>query len=119
MHSRTAKDPLVKFIDGWDTVPEMEAALGIPEGNLVVTLERYNSYAARGEDPDFHKQPEFLAPQDQGPWGAFDLSLGKAMYAGFTVGGVVRARRTSPTMARATHAVDSWGGVVPWPTCLA
>ena len=24
MHSRTAKDPLVKFIDGWDTVPEME-----------------------------------------------------------------------------------------------
>ncbi|MDT5285057.1 MAG: 3-oxo-5alpha-steroid 4-dehydrogenase, partial [Mycobacterium sp.] len=31
---------------------------------------------------------EFLAPQDKGPWGAFDLSLGKAMYAGFTVGGL-------------------------------
>jgi 3-oxo-5alpha-steroid 4-dehydrogenase len=87
-HMERPKEPLIKFIDGWDTVPEMEAALGIPEGNLVVTLERYNSYAARGEDPDFHKQPEFLAPQDQGPWGAFDLSLGKAIYAGFTVGGL-------------------------------
>jgi hypothetical protein len=69
MHSRTAKDPLIKFIDGWDTVPEMEAALGVPEG-----------------------------------------SLGRAMYAGFTVGGVVRVRRTSPTMARATHAAHLWGG---------
>jgi 3-oxo-5alpha-steroid 4-dehydrogenase len=80
--------PLVPLIDGWETVEEMEAALGIPEGNLVATLNRYNEYAARGEDPDFHKQPEFLAPQDKGPWGTFDLSLGKAMYAGFTVGGL-------------------------------
>lgn len=81
-------DPLVPFIDGWESVEEMEGALGIPQGALAATLQRYNEYAARGEDPDFHKQPEFLAPQDKGPWGAFDLSLGKAMYAGFTVGGL-------------------------------
>ncbi|MER5388877.1 FAD-binding protein [Saccharopolyspora sp. NPDC002686] len=81
-------DPLVPFIDGWETVEEMEAALGIPAGALVATLDRYNENAAAGEDPDFHKQPEFLAPQDTGPWGAFDLSLGKAMYAGFTLGGL-------------------------------
>jgi len=80
--------PLITFIDGWETVEEMEAALGIPAGNLVATLDRYNRYAAKGEDPDFHKQPEFLAPQDHGPWAAFDLSLGKAMYSGFTVGGL-------------------------------
>jgi len=87
-HLQHPQVPLVKFIDGWETVPEIEAALGIPAGNLVSTLDRYNSYAARGEDPDFHKQPEFLAPQDSGPWGAFDLSLGKAIYAGFTIGGL-------------------------------
>ncbi len=87
-HLERPQVPLVPLIDGWETVPEMEAALGIPEGNLVATLNRYNEYAARGEDPDFHKQPEFLAPQDKGPWGAFDLSLGRAMYAGFTVGGL-------------------------------
>jgi succinate dehydrogenase/fumarate reductase flavoprotein subunit len=80
--------PLVKFIDGWETVEEMESALGMPAGSLVATLDRYNTYAAGGEDPDFHKQPEFLAAQDTGPWAAFDLSLGKAMYSGFTVGGL-------------------------------
>jgi succinate dehydrogenase/fumarate reductase flavoprotein subunit len=87
-HLERPEFPLIKFIDGWETVPEMEAALGIPAGNLVATLDRYNSNAAKGEDPDFHKQPEFLAPQDNGPWAAFDLSLGKALYSGFTVGGL-------------------------------
>jgi succinate dehydrogenase/fumarate reductase flavoprotein subunit len=86
-HMERPEIPLIKFIDGWETVEEMEAALGIPQGKLVATLDRYNKHAARGEDPDFHKQPEFLAPQDKGPWGAFDLSLGHAMYSGFTVGG--------------------------------
>jgi succinate dehydrogenase/fumarate reductase flavoprotein subunit len=80
--------PLITFIDGWETVTEMESALGIPEGNLVATLDRYNEFAAKGEDPDFHKSEEFLAPQDSGPWAAFDMSLGKAMYAGFTIGGM-------------------------------
>lgn len=87
-HLQRPEFPLVSFIDGWETVEEMESALGIPAGNLVATLNRYNEFAAKGEDPDFHKQPEFLAPQDKGPWAAFDLSLGKAMYSGFTVGGL-------------------------------
>ncbi len=87
-HLQRPEFPLIKFIDGWETVEEMESALGIPAGKLVATLNRYNEHAARGEDPDFHKQPEFLAAQDRGPWAAFDLSLGKAMYSGFTVGGL-------------------------------
>ena len=87
-HLQRPDFPLIKFIDGWESVAEMESALGMPQGNLVATLDRYNRYAARGEDPEFHKQPEFLAPQDSGPWAAFDLSLGKAMYSGFTVGGL-------------------------------
>jgi succinate dehydrogenase/fumarate reductase flavoprotein subunit len=87
-HMQMPEMPLIRFIDGWETVEEMEAALGIPEGNLVATLERYNKYAAAGEDPDFHKQPEYVAPQDHGPWAAFDMSLGRAMYSGFTMGGL-------------------------------
>ncbi|MCW2668651.1 MAG: FAD-binding protein, partial [Frankiales bacterium] len=47
---------------------------------------------ARGEDPELHKSPEFLAPQSVGPWGAFDLTLGKALYAGFTLGGLRTSR---------------------------
>lgn len=87
-HMEMPEMPLIKFIDGWETVEEMEAALGIPQGNLAATLNRYNEFAARGEDPDFHKQPEYLAAQDTGPYAAFDLSLGRAMYSGFTMGGL-------------------------------
>jgi 3-oxo-5alpha-steroid 4-dehydrogenase len=80
--------PLCPFIDGWETVEEMAAGLGLDADKLQTTLDRYNEHAARGEDPDFHKSPDWLAPQDQGPWGAYDLTLGKAMYAGFTMGGL-------------------------------
>ena len=80
--------PLCPFIDGWETVEEMEEALGIPTGALDETLASYNENAARKEDPDFHKHPDWLEPQDTGPWGAYDLTLGKAMYAGFTMGGM-------------------------------
>ena len=87
-HLERPEFPLVPFIDGWETVAEMEAALGIPAGNLAATMAAYNAAAARGEDPDFHKHPDWLEPQDTGPWGAFDLTLGQAMYAGFTLGGL-------------------------------
>ncbi len=80
--------PLCPFIDGWETVEEMEQGLGIPAGALAATLSSYNENAARKEDPEFHKHPDWLEPQDQGPWGAYDLTLGKAMYAGFTMGGL-------------------------------
>jgi len=87
-HTEMPEMPLIRFLDGYETIAEAEAALGIPAGNLAATLDRYNEFAAKGEDPDFHKQPEFLAPQDNGPWAVFDMSLGRAMYSGFTVGGL-------------------------------
>ncbi len=87
-HIEHPKMPLAPFIDGWETVEEMEAGLSLPAGSLVATLARYNEYAARGEDPDLHKHPDWLAAQDTGPWGAYDLTLGKALYAGFTLGGL-------------------------------
>ena len=87
-HMQMPEMPLIKFIDGWETVAEMEAALDIPPGNLAAPLDRYTRNAAEGHDPDFHKKPDYVAAQDQGPWAAFDLSLGRAMYSGFTMGGL-------------------------------
>ena len=87
-HMEYPEFPLVPFIDGWETVEEMEQALGIPAGRLATTMAAYNEAAARGEDPEFHKHPDWLEPQDTGPWAAFDLTLGKAIYAGFTLGGL-------------------------------
>ncbi|MFC0315643.1 FAD-binding protein [Gordonia phosphorivorans] len=79
---------LAPFIDGWETIDEMADDLGMERSVLNATIARYNEYAARGEDPDFHKTADFLAPQDTGPWAAFDMTLGKALYAGFTLGGM-------------------------------
>ncbi|MFE6859655.1 FAD-binding protein [Nocardia sp. NPDC057668] len=87
-HMERPMFPLAPFIDGWETVEEMATALGIPFEALQSTLDRYNENAARGEDPDFGKSADFLAAQDTGPWAAFDLTLGKALYAGFTLGGL-------------------------------
>jgi 3-oxo-5alpha-steroid 4-dehydrogenase len=88
-HMQMPEMPLIKFVDGYETIAEIETALGIPVGKLAATLDRYNKNAAGGEDPDFHKQPEYVAAQDNGPWAVFDLSLGRAMYSGFTMGGLV------------------------------
>ncbi len=87
-HVEYPKFPLVPLLDGYETIAELETALDLPTGSVAATLERYNEHAARGEDPDFHKGAEWLAPQATGPWAVFDLRLGKAMYAGFTLGGV-------------------------------
>jgi len=76
------------FVDGWETVDEMEEGLGIPAGALAKTLSAYNDAAATGEDPEFHKSAEYVVPLDQGPWGAYDLTPGKCFYAGFSCGGL-------------------------------
>ena len=80
--------PLTPLVDGWDTIEEMAAGLGIPFDALEETLTTYNKHAADKEDPEFHKLADWLEPQDKAPWGVLDLSIGKAMYAGFTMGGM-------------------------------
>jgi 3-oxo-5alpha-steroid 4-dehydrogenase len=76
------------LVDGWETVAEMEAGLGVPEGSLARTLEEYNAAAAEGDDPAFHKAAEYLAPLDSPPYGAYDLTPGACFYSGFTCGGL-------------------------------
>ena len=87
-HVERPQMPLVPLLDGYETVAGMEAGLGLPAGSLEKTLARYNLHAARGEDPEFHKDADWLAPQDQAPWAVFDLRPGHALYAGFTLGGL-------------------------------
>jgi 3-oxo-5alpha-steroid 4-dehydrogenase len=70
-----------------DTTEALEAEIGLPAGALGATLARYNEYAAQGEDPDFHKAPEWLQPLSP-PFGVVDWRVGSAIYAPFTLGGV-------------------------------
>lgn len=87
-HVEYAKYPLVPLIDGYESVADLERALGLPAGSVATSLARYNEHASRGEDPDFHKAATWLARQTVGPWAVFDLRLGSALYAGFTLGGI-------------------------------
>lgn len=77
-----------RLIDGWETVAEMEADLGMPAGALQATMADYNRHAAQGEDPEFHKYPDWLKPLDQGPYAAFDLTVGEAQYFYHSLGGL-------------------------------
>ncbi|MHA7659087.1 FAD-binding protein, partial [Mycobacterium sp. ML2] len=111
-HMQMPEMPLIKFLDGYETVAEIETALGIPAGNLDATLKRYNEFAAKGEDPEFRKQPEYLAPQDKGPFAVFDLSLGRAMYSGFTIGGLAvtldgQVQRADGSVVRGLYAAGA------------
>jgi len=76
------------LIDAWESVAEMEQALGIPAGALQAELATYNTEAASGRDPAFHKQKDWLQPLVEPPFAALDCSYGKAFYTGFTLGGL-------------------------------
>jgi 3-oxo-5alpha-steroid 4-dehydrogenase len=86
-------------IHAGETPEELERELGLPPGSLEATLAYYNQHAVRGEDPLFHKAPEYVKPLTTPPYGAIDLSWDKAIYAVFTLGGLatnVRAEVLDP-----------------------
>jgi succinate dehydrogenase/fumarate reductase flavoprotein subunit len=76
-----------------ETIEELEAEIGLPEGSLVSTVQLYNRHAAHGVDPLFHKGRAFLKPLSRPPFGAIDVCPEKVVYATFTLGGL----RTLPT----------------------
>ncbi|MEM9175572.1 MAG: FAD-binding protein [Myxococcota bacterium] len=76
------------LVDAFETIEEMEKALGMPDGALQKTMSTYNEHAAKGEDPDFHKKDKWLQPLTQAPYAALDASVGAATYMSFTLGGL-------------------------------
>ncbi len=71
-----------------ETVEELEQELALPAGSLQATVQVFNRHAVHGEDPLFNKNPKFIKPLDQGPYAAFDCSIGKVYYPFFTLGGL-------------------------------
>lgn len=93
------------FIDGWETVAEMEAALQLPEYSLRYTLDAYNQAARQSRDPEFHKHPKWLKALDVAPYAAFDVSYDALNYVFLTLGGL-------RTTAEA-EVLDSAGRPIP------
>ena len=93
------------LIDAWETIPEMERDLGIPEGALQATIAQYNADAARGEDPDFHKAAKYLTPLTEPPFAAVNITLGPVHAQGLTQGGL--------TTTADAQVVDAAGRPIP------
>ena len=74
-----------------ESYEELERELGMPDGNLQGTMASYNDHAARGEDPEFHKAPEWLEPLDRPPFAALDFSITASVWSGFPIGGLQTA----------------------------
>ena len=76
-----------------ETIEELASDIGLPVANLAHTFHAYNEHAAKGEDPLFHKQAEWMEPIE-GTIAAVDISPGEhGLYVGFTLGGL----ETKPT----------------------
>lgn len=71
-----------------ESIDALERALELPEGSLVQTVRYYNEHARKGRDPLLHKGASYLAPIENPPFAALDLSAGKALVPGFTMGGL-------------------------------
>lgn len=76
------------FLDAYETVEEMEAALGVPAGSLATTLERYNADIEAGEDSEFHKHPDWLKVL-HAPYAVFEISIPRSDYHWMSLGGLV------------------------------
>jgi succinate dehydrogenase/fumarate reductase flavoprotein subunit len=87
--------------ESWE---EVETELGMIPGTLTPTIAVYNEHAAKGEDPLFHKHPDWLAPLVQPPFAALSCHLGQAYYPFFTLGGL-RVRPTGEVLASDGSAI--------------
>ncbi|MBW2240437.1 MAG: FAD-dependent oxidoreductase [Deltaproteobacteria bacterium] len=77
-----------ELVDAWDDVASMEKDLGMPDGALQATIAAYNENAEKGEDPTCHKAAKWLKPLVKAPFAALEMTVGKANYVGFPLGGL-------------------------------
>jgi succinate dehydrogenase/fumarate reductase flavoprotein subunit len=77
-----------QLIDVWNDFATMERDLGLPEGSLQETIATYNRDAAEGHDSVQHKHADWCQPLTEAPFAAIDCSLGKALFSGFSLGGL-------------------------------
>ena len=71
-----------------NSIAELEKLLHMPETGLQRQVQAYNEFAAKGQDPFFHKQAKYLKAIAKPPFTALKASIGEAPFSFFTVGGL-------------------------------
>lgn len=87
-----------------DTLEDIAKQTGLPEGNVVFSIERYNEFCDQGVDSDFDKGVEYLQPLVTPPFYAVPANLG-ALASYFTLGGL----KINPS----AQVVDLDGAAIP------
>ena len=67
---------------------EVESELAMPVGALCRTVNIFNQYAAKGQDPAFHKATKWLRPLLTPPFAALNYCAEDYGVAVFTLGGL-------------------------------
>ena len=98
-----------------ESFAELESELGLPPGSLDATMSLYNRHAAKGEDPVYQKVDEYLTPLGTPPFGAFDCTTDEALYAVFTLGGLVTDPAAACSTRRGSPSPPVRGGAGPPP----
>ena len=88
-----------------ESFEELEAELKLPPGSLDATMSVYNRHAEKGSDPVFFKNSDFVQPLNTPPFGAFDCTTEHALYAAFTLGGLLTDVDS--------HVLDPAGDAIP------
>ena len=105
------------FVDAFETVAEMEQALGVPAGSLAATLARYNADVESGEDAQLHKAAEWLKVLSA-PYAVFEISVPRSDYHWMSLGGLVtdadgRALRADGTPVPGLYAAGACTSHLP------
>jgi 3-oxo-5alpha-steroid 4-dehydrogenase len=93
----------IKFGGQADTLFELARAANINPDVLENTVEFYNEQAAKGKDPEFSKDPHYLAPLEKAPFYAINFPAAYAWF--FTTGGL--------KITGKAEVLDAFGEPVP------
>lgn len=99
------------FIDAFETIDEMAAALDVPADALTATLDRYNDDMANGDDTEFHKHPDWHKVLSA-PYAVFEISIPRSDYHWMSLGGLVtdadgRALRDDGSVVEGLYAAGA------------
>lgn len=89
-----------------ETLRKLAEAIGIDPDALEATAARYNQYCDAGDDPEFHKNPEFLKKLDTGPfWGIYGQRFSEGCFGGLRVDGKCRVLRADGSVIEGLYGV--------------
>jgi fumarate reductase flavoprotein subunit len=91
-----------------ETIEDLAAAMGLPVENLVKTVNDYNGYVTAGNDEQYGKTPDFLAPVSTPPYYGFRIKQNCInMYGGIHVNPQNEVIREDGTVIEGLYAAGS------------